>query len=836
MYRVIAHAVGRFISDTTAQSLGETAMCISVALIGVGAVLVNANDFGGNAQGRVLPELLTPQSFFVGILLLTQLMLTILIARSAKRSERAAQQALVQSESRFRDLYENASDVIFTLDLMGRFTSVNKTTERITGYSAGEILGQTIDALLSKGDAALVHTSILSKLGGEEPSMLEMDVRAKNGHKIALEMTGRLLANDGTPIGLQVIGRDVTARKRTDNLLHDRRQILQLIAENATMERILAHLVETVERHLPTSTASIWRVHGDRVEIVAAPGLPEACRKVWGTLAIGPDQCSAGTATSLRQPVVVESIAETDLWKHHSLSALAYGFLASAAVPVRSSDKVVGVVEVYHGAPHQVDRSEMEVLETVADLTSIAFDQQALRSRLAHLAHHDWLTGLPNRLSFEERLESAIEDARRYGRMIAILYVDLDRFKIVNDTLGHTTGDAVLKQVARRFSRRLRKSDTLARAGGDEFTIILSDLACPENAISVATKLAHSLKKPTWVRGKELFVSASIGVAVYPADGQDSAALQQNADIAMYCAKRKGGGRAERYGLEIKAAIDRQLAIANELHHALTRGEMLLHYQPQFDLATGRLSGLEALLRWIHPKMGLIPPKRFIPIAEDCGLISELTDWVLDEVCAQNHRWQRDGYEPLKIAVNIGASQFARANLVGRVARILCTHNLDPSCLELELTESAIMEDLDTSIRQMARLRALGVGLSIDDFGTGYSALSYLQSLPVNNLKVDQSFLQVLDEVENTGPVIQGIVDLAHGLGLTVTAEGVERESQLSLLRSMGCDTVQGYWLGHPMPACMVTELLIAPQKTMASCMMTPADYSLRTYAFSSIT
>jgi diguanylate cyclase (GGDEF)-like protein len=478
----------------------------------------------------------------------------------------------------------------------------------------------------------------------------------------------------------------------------------------------------------------------------------------------------------------------------------------------------------------------MEVLETVADLTSIAFDHQTLRTRLAHLAHHDWLTGLPNRLSFEERLESAIEDARTYGRTVAVLYVDLDRFKMVNDTLGHTTGDAVLKQVARRFSRRLRKSDTLARAGGDEFTIILSDITGPKDAITVAKKLLHSLKKPAWVGGKELFISASIGVAVYPEDGVDSAALQQNADLAMYCAKRKGGGQAERYGLEIKAAIDRQLAIANELHHALNRGEMLLHYQPQFDLSTGRLSGLEALLRWIHPKMGLIPPKRFIPIAEDCGLISELTDWVLEEVCSQNRQWQSEGFDPVKIAVNIGASQFARANLVGRVARTLCTHNLDPSCLELELTESAIMEDLDTSIRQMARLRALGVGLSIDDFGTGYSALSYLQSLPVNNLKVDQSFLQVLDEVENTGPVIQGIVDLAHGLGLTVTAEGVERESQLSLLRSMGCDTVQGYWLGHPMPARMVTDLLIAPQRTMTSCIMTPANYSPSTYAWSSMT
>jgi diguanylate cyclase (GGDEF)-like protein/PAS domain S-box-containing protein len=751
-------------------------------------------------------------SLFVGAFLLSQVALTLLVERRARNAEKSAEDALRESEQRFRDLYENATDIIFTIDLEGRFTSINKAAERTMGYTAREALRMTIDDVLPPEEAERVRQSITSQLGGEAPRLSEVAVLTRDGRKVPLEVKGRLLFNDGIPVGIQGIGRDVTDRKRAEQLMHDRREVLELIAENQPLDDVLMHLVGIVERHLPDGMAVVLRVRDGRVEVEAAPGLPRACLAAWGKLAGGPDQSASRTAAYRKAPVSACDIAADPCGEEHCAIAVAHGLRACVRVPVLSSHNVLGSVEVYYRSPHEASRFELDVLETAADLASIAFEHQGLKDRMAHQAHHDPLTELPNRVLFEDRLQNAISGARRHRRTLGVLYVDLDRFKLVNDTLGHATGDHLLKQVARRFSRCLRQSDTLARTGGDEFSLVLPEIDHPEGALLVAEKLVNALKAPVRVGACELFVSASIGIALYPEDGEDAATLQRKADTAMYFAKNKGGGRAQRYTGEIRAITEKRLAIENDLHRALERNELSLHYQPQFDLATGRMTGFEALLRWIHPELGPIPPNRFIPIAEESGLIAAISNWVLEEACAQNRRWQVGGFAPVRIAVNIPASLFSRSDLVSVVARVLCNHKLDSPFLELELTESAIMQDVAGSINQMSRLRALGVRIAIDDFGTGYSSLSYLQSLPVDNLKIDQSFLRVLDETGRTGPVIQAIVDLAHGLGLTVTAEGVELESQLNSLRQMGCDTVQGFWMGRPMPAGMATELLAREQ------------------------
>jgi diguanylate cyclase (GGDEF)-like protein/PAS domain S-box-containing protein len=751
-------------------------------------------------------------SLFVGAFLLSQVALTLLVERRARNGEKSAEDALRESEQRFRDLYENATDIIFTIDLEGRFTSINKAAERTMGYTAREALRMTIDDVLPPEGAEQVRQSIASQLGGEAPRLSEVAVLTKDGRKVPLEVKGRLLFNNGVPVGIQGIGRDVTDRERAEQLMQDRHEVLQLIAEDQPLDDVLMRLVGIVERHLPDGMAAVLRSRDGRVEIEAAPGLPRACLAAWKKLASGPGQCASGTAAYRKASVSACAIAADSLWEERRAIAMAHGLRGCVAVPVLSSHNVRGSVEVFYRSPYEASPFELDVLETAAELASIAFEHQELKDSLAHQAHHDPLTELPNRLLFEDRLQNAISGARRHRRTLGVLYVDLDRFKLVNDTLGHATGDHLLKQVARRFSRCLRQSDTLARTGGDEFSLVLPEIDHHEGALLVAEKLVNALKAPVRVGAGELFVSASIGIALYPEDGEDAATLQRKADTAMYFAKNKGGGRAQRYTGEIRAITEKRLAIENDLHRALERNELSLHYQPQFDLATGRMTGFEALLRWIHPELGPIPPNRFIPIAEESGLIAAISNWVLEEACAQNRRWQVGGFAPVRIAVNIPASLFSRSDLVSVVARVLCNHKLDSPFLELELTESAIMQDVAGSINQMSRLRALGVRIAIDDFGTGYSSLSYLQSLPVDNLKIDQSFLQVLDETGRTGPVIQAIVDLAHGLGLTVTAEGVELESQLNSLRQMGCDTVQGFWMGRPMPAGMATELLAGEQ------------------------
>jgi diguanylate cyclase (GGDEF)-like protein/PAS domain S-box-containing protein len=708
---------------------------------------------------------------------------------------------LRESEHQFRDLYENATDIIFTLDLAGRFTSINKAAETATGYTAREALRLTIKDVLSPEEAELVEQSIQNQLGGQPPQVIEVNVRSKHGHKVPVEVKGRLLFKEGRPVGIQGIGRDITSRKQVEQVMQDRREVLQMIAENQPLGNVLLRLVRMVERYSAGGVAAVLRVRDGRIEILTAPGLPQACLRAWNHPADSGAACR-------KQAVVSPDLAEDPSRGERAAVALAHGFRAYAAAPVLSGDNTIGMVEVYHRSARDPSPFERDVLGTAADLAAIAFEHQVWQDRLAHQAHHDPLTGLPNRLLFEDRLQQAIAAARRHRRSMAVLFVDLDRFKLVNDTLGHSTGDLLLRQVAQRFSSCLRDSDTLARTGGDEFTLVLSDIGHPEGVCSAAEKLVTALKRPVQAGHNELFVSASIGIALYPEDGDDADTLKRKADTAMYFAKKKGGGTFQKYTPEIRVISEKRLALENDLHAALERKELSLHYQPQFDLATGRLAGLEALLRWFHPELGLVLPGRFISIAEESGLIARLSHWVLEEACAQNSRWQLDGYVPVRIAVNIPASQFSREDLAGLVARILCRHRLDSSLLELELTESAVMEDVAASISQMKRLRALGVGISIDDFGTGYSSLSYMQALPVDNLKIDRTFLHSAGNHGGTGPMVQAIVNLAHGLGLTVTAEGVESELQLRSLRRIGCDRAQGFCLGRPMPAALVPELL----------------------------
>jgi diguanylate cyclase (GGDEF)-like protein len=429
---------------------------------------------------------------------------------------------------------------------------------------------------------------------------------------------------------------------------------------------------------------------------------------------------------------------------------------------------------------------------------------------MEHQATHDLLTGLPNRALFLDRLGHAIRRAERHGSRLAVMFVDLDKFKGVNDTLGHSAGDELLRIVAAQLALCVRDSDTVARLGGDEFVVLLDDPVGPTMPGAIAERIGQRLGIPMMLAGQEHVVTGSIGISTYPDDGTDAEVLLRQADIAMYRAKQSGRNGFQFFTEEMQRRLDARLALEQGLHRALQRDEFVLHYQPQVDLADGRVSGIEALLRWQSPELGLVSPMEFIPVAEESNLIVSIGQWVLDHACATLRRWQDDGVRMVPMAINVAASQFANEDLDKLVRDTLDKYGVEPRLLTLELTEGLSMEDPEASIALMDRLKAIGVTMSIDDFGTGYSNLSYLKRFPVDKLKIDQSFTRGLSVVPEDGAIVTAVIQLAHSLGLRAVAEGVETEAQLRLLAEEGCDEIQGYYFSRPLPEPDMVAMLRA--------------------------
>jgi diguanylate cyclase len=437
-----------------------------------------------------------------------------------------------------------------------------------------------------------------------------------------------------------------------------------------------------------------------------------------------------------------------------------------------------------------------------------SIERKNAEDKLARLAQYDPLTNLANRALFHDRLEHALARAERHEGMLALLFLDLDRFKAVNDTLGHVGGDALLKQVGHRVSARMRESDTVARLGGDEFAIIIEDVIEARDAARVADDLVKILSEPFIVNEHEIPMHVSIGIAVSPPSKGDR--LIKDADAAMYRAKREGGNNHQFYTEEMNVQASERLMLERDLRHALDRDELLLHYQPQVDLATGDIVGAEALLRWQHHERGLVSPADFIPVLEETGLIIPVGEWVLEEACRQVGAWHDSGFAQIRIAVNLSARQLPRGDLVDAVERALEESGLDPGCLELEITESLLVEDSEAGLRAVDLLKNAvgGLSISIDDFGTGYSSLSRLKALPIERLKIDRSFIDGVTTDSGDSAITAAVISLAHSLRLQVTAEGVETAEQLAFLRERNCDEAQGFYFSRPLPAHEFARLL----------------------------
>ncbi|MGD9787236.1 MAG: putative bifunctional diguanylate cyclase/phosphodiesterase [Sulfuricellaceae bacterium] len=439
-----------------------------------------------------------------------------------------------------------------------------------------------------------------------------------------------------------------------------------------------------------------------------------------------------------------------------------------------------------------------------SDISQRKYDEE----RIAYLAHYDPLTDLPNRVLFQDQLGRLLVSSHRQEKPVAVLLLDLDRFKNVNESLGHIFGDQLLQQVAQRLRSVVHEEDLVARLGGDEYVVVLSDLGEAQNAALVAQKILDGFALPFSVDAQEISITASIGVSLYPDDGDSPDVLLKNAESAMYGAKQSGRNSYRFYTQSMNASVLSLLKMENAMHHALERGEFLLHYQPQVDIMTGRIIGMEALIRWQHPERGMVPPMEFIPLAEESGFIIPIGEWVLREACRQAKLWHDAGYRDLCVAVNLSAVQFKQSNLTDVIQGAAEAVGLDLRCLELELTESLVMHNAEDVIKTLRQLKSLNLQLSIDDFGTGYSSMSYLKRFPVDKLKIDQSFIRDISDDPADLAISQAIIALGHSLGLRVIAEGVETAAQLALLNANRCDEMQGYYFSKPVDAAAFTKLL----------------------------
>jgi diguanylate cyclase (GGDEF)-like protein len=433
---------------------------------------------------------------------------------------------------------------------------------------------------------------------------------------------------------------------------------------------------------------------------------------------------------------------------------------------------------------------------TIVDIT----DRKTAQEQMEYQAYHDALTGLPNRLLFRDRIDIALAHAKRHRTAAAVMFLDLDQFKLVNDSLGHTVGDALLQEVATRLVLSIRADDTVARMGGDEFTVLLTDVKDPGASAVVAQKLLEAISQPMVIEGHELYVTTSIGIARSPEDGIDAETLLKRADNAMYRAKEAGRNNFQFAATASQETVSERLAIERSLHHAFEREEFVVHYQPMTNLLTGNVVGAEALIRWNHPERGLMSPDDFIPIAEESGLILPIGEWVLRTAVKQMKSWHTE-HGPLRVAVNLSARQFQQRDLTTMIERILTENHYPPELLDIEITESTAMQNADVSLAVMKRLRQMGVRISIDDFGTGYSSLSYLKRFPIDTVKIDQNFVRDLSDASNDGAIITAVISMARALNLRVVAEGVETEAQLAFLRRENCEVVQGFLHSRPVSA-----------------------------------
>lgn len=733
-------------------------------------------------------------------------------------------------------IVEGANHAVVSKTLEGRITTWNKAAESLFGYTAEEAVGMSILKLLPPGYESEEEQIIDAVVRGSRFVALATKRCRKDGRIVDVTISVSPIRDaEGRVVGASKIARDITAE------VEARERVRRLTRIHTVLSGINGLIVRVHNREELLRNAcriavsagefrAAWvgwvNAKGLRIRPVACDGDAEFMRVVPLTFVeTGPQGTSRlQRAIETKAPVVCNDVESDPQWGACGISG------SIAILPLAATDVSVGILALYAGETGFFDEEEMGLLSELASDISFALDHIEKSERLDYLAYYDALTGLANRNLLHDRLRQAIAGAARRGDEVTIAFIDLDDFKLVNDSLGHSLGDELLKTIAARLQIALRETDTAARIGGDEFVLVLPrerDAARREPQASAASsveevvaslvqRLRTEVAKPIQLGEKEIRPTCSIGISIFPQDGSDTETLLRNADAAMYRAKELGRNNFQFFTQEMYERAHRRIDLQSRLKVALERGEFELHYQPQADLLTGGIVGVEALLRWNDPQRGLVGPNEFIAVAEETGLIVPIGEWVLNRACVQNKAWQDAGLPAIPVAVNISAKQCAQQDIDAVVASALRASGLAAEFLELELTESSSMAKPEKIVPLMQRLKQAGVKLSIDDFGTGYSSMSYLKRFPVDKLKLDMSFVHEITTDADSLAISEAIITMAHSLGLRVVAEGVETESQLALLAARGCNEVQGYLFSRPVPAHELAQLLAASKRLRA--------------------
>ncbi|HJV53449.1 MAG TPA: EAL domain-containing protein [Noviherbaspirillum sp.] len=715
---------------------------------------------------------------------------------------RRVEMALRESEERYRIVTAAANDAIITVDEGNTIVYVNPAVEKIFGYPPAELLGRPFGLLIPD---CLWHgrKTLLMQNGDRPPAGASLETRAlhRDGHDILLEISiGQFHLSDR--YFFTAIARDITERKKADALRAGQNELLEMIAAGTPLNDILDKLILLIESQNKDMFGSVLLLEEDGLHVRhgAAPHLPADYTSAIDGEPIGPKAGSCGTAMYWGKQVIVSDILQDELWAGYRAVAAQHGLRACWSTPIRSSQgAVLGSFAMYYREPRTPQQADLRLADVASHMAGIAIEHHLAEKRITYMAHHDALTGLPNRLLLHTSLSQAITHAQRHRDLAALLFIDLDNFKRINDSLGHHVGDLLLQAAARRLHACLRRDDILARIGGDEFVIVLPAISNPNEAALVARKVLNTFDAAFEVEGHELHMAGSIGISIYPDDGTDAETLMRAADTAMYHAKESGRGNYRFFTQDLNVAIQRRLSVENQLRQALARGEFELHYQPQVEMASGRILSAEALLRWRRPGCGLVSPVEFVAIAEETGLILPIGEWVLREACAQLQRWQAAGWRELGIAVNLSTRQMSQLGLPGLVEGLLREHGLRAGLLDLEITESILMQPSGENMATLRRLSEMGVRLSIDDFGTGYSSLSYLKRFPVDVLKIDRSFVCGIGREADDTAIADAIIGMAEGLHLDVVAEGVETAAQADYLKTRNCRVAQGFYYSRPL-------------------------------------
>ncbi|HEY0719981.1 MAG TPA: EAL domain-containing protein [Gammaproteobacteria bacterium] len=675
------------------------------------------------------------------------------------------EEALVASETKYRTLVDNLPQRVFYKDLNSVYISCNRRYAADLGIEPAGIVGKSDFDFYSAAAAEKFRADDQAIMASRQLAELEERYEPEGGSPAYIHTVKTPMFDEqGNCTGILGIFWDITEKKQADERLRQ--------------------------------SATVFESTGEGV-IITDPQLNIiAINKAFTEITGYTEAEMLGKKPNIRRSKYHDTAFYEKMWHAINTTGRWQGEIWNRTKQGEPKPEWMTISTV-----HDEQGRVSNYVAVFSDISEVKESQQ----RLDHLAHHDPLTNLPNRLLLTDRLEHAIARARRSGESVAVLFLDLDRFKNINDTLGHPVGDDLLMKVAERLREVLRETqhegDTVARLGGDEFVVLLEGVDAQEEIEDVANRILDHIGTPFTVQGQELYIGASIGISLFPGDGEEVATLIRNADTAMYRAKEQGRDTFRFYTAELTSEALSRMSLEASLRYALIRNELQLHYQPQYDFTSGELVGAEALLRWHNPEHGRVSPDRFIPLAEDIGLIVPLGEWVLATACTTARQWLDQGLSLQTISVNLSGIQLQRDDIVEKVELILRATRLPPHMLELEITETVLMRQPEQAQALMDRLRALGVGLAVDDFGTGYSSLSYLKRFPITNLKIDKSFVRDIPHDANDTAITQAVIALGHSLQLKVTAEGVESEQQAQLLRTLGCDKAQGYLYGRPVPA-----------------------------------